>query len=97
MLATHLFGERNAEFFGSFHASFFTMIQVVSGDAWASIISRSIFEEQGAGPRLDQFAELLLGQALLAEGNPPPDPARFAKLVAELMAPGGDAGGAAEG
>ena len=46
-MATHLFGDRNAEFFGSFHASFFTMIQVVSGDAWASAVSRGIFEEQG--------------------------------------------------
>ena len=46
MLATHLFGERSAEFFGTFHASFFTMIQFVSGDGWASV-SRSIFEEQG--------------------------------------------------
>jgi HSP90 family molecular chaperone len=28
---------------------------------------------------------LLLGQALLAEGSPLPDPARFSKLVSALM------------
>ena len=47
MLATHLFSKRGPELFGSFHASFFTMIQVVSGDAWASTVARGIFEEQG--------------------------------------------------
>ncbi|MCB9896673.1 MAG: molecular chaperone HtpG [Planctomycetes bacterium] len=38
--------------------------------------------------RFAEFAEVLLGQALLAEGNPPPDPARFAKLLGRLMAGG---------
>ena len=36
-------------------------------------------------PRIAQFAQLLHGQALLAEGSPLPDPARFGKLVNELM------------
>ncbi|MDJ0975131.1 MAG: molecular chaperone HtpG [Planctomycetota bacterium] len=31
------------------------------------------------------FADLLHGQAVLAEGRPPSDPVRFAKLVADLM------------
>ncbi|GAB4315620.1 MAG: molecular chaperone HtpG [Candidatus Sumerlaeia bacterium] len=36
-------------------------------------------------PVLGDYAELLLGQALLAEGRQPPDPARFSRLVAQLM------------
>ena len=47
VLATHLFRDRSSEFFGNFSASFFTMIQVVSGDSWASAVSRSIFEHKG--------------------------------------------------
>lgn len=37
-------------------------------------------------PRLAEGAELLLGQAQLAEGTLPRDPARLARLVASLMA-----------
>lgn len=42
---------------------------------------------QGTGEReqLKEWSELLLGQALLAEGSPLPDPARFSKLVSSLM------------
>lgn len=36
-------------------------------------------------PRLPEMAELLLGQALLAEGNIPSDTTRFARLVEALM------------
>ena len=36
-------------------------------------------------PRLAEGAELLMGQALLAEGTMPRDPVRFAKLVSSLM------------
>ena len=35
--------------------------------------------------RFGDFCELLHGQALLAEGSPLPDPARFSRLVTELM------------
>jgi len=35
--------------------------------------------------RRREWSELLLGQALLAEGSPLPDPARFSKLVSALM------------
>ncbi|WP_300524672.1 molecular chaperone HtpG [Aminiphilus sp.] len=38
------------------------------------------------GGSLGDFPELLYGQALLAEGGTLPDPARFARLVAELLA-----------
>ena len=39
----------------------------------------------GSSPRIGDFATVLLGQALLAEGASPPDPARFARLVTDLM------------
>jgi len=37
---------------------------------------------------LSDYAELIYGQALLAEGGAPPNPARFSKLVCELMVRG---------
>jgi molecular chaperone HtpG len=40
-------------------------------------------------PKLALYAELLFGQALLAEGAPLPDPAAFSRRVAELMATAG--------
>ncbi|MBL8862814.1 MAG: molecular chaperone HtpG [Planctomycetes bacterium] len=46
-------------------------------------------EAQAAEPRsarAQDLAQLLLGQALLAEGSPLPDPARFSKLLARLYA-----------
>jgi HSP90 family molecular chaperone len=39
-----------------------------------------------AESKLADGAELLLGQAQLAEGTLPKDPVRFAKLVSGLMA-----------
>ena len=47
---------------------------------------QSIFEKDGAAPELRDYARLLHGQALLAEGSPLADPAGFSKLVADLMA-----------
>ncbi|RKY19603.1 MAG: molecular chaperone HtpG [Planctomycetota bacterium] len=46
-----------------------------------------LFEQTGGGGRFDDFVELVFGQALLAEGSAPADPARFAKLLAGLLAP----------
>jgi molecular chaperone HtpG len=49
-------------------------------------------EMHGADPddaRVWDYADLLYGQALLAEGSSLPDPARFSKLVAELMVSAG--------
>jgi molecular chaperone HtpG len=40
-------------------------------------------------PKLALYADLLFGQALLAEGAPLPDPAAFSRRVAELMATAG--------
>ncbi len=46
---------------------------------------KSMLEADKADPRLADFADLLFGQALLAEGSAPQNPQRFTQLVAELM------------
>lgn len=46
---------------------------------------QAIAEANGDDPALAEYAELLYGQALLAEGGQLPEPAAFAKRVAELM------------
>ena len=45
VLGTHLFREQSPVFFGSFGASLFTMWQVVTGDSWASVVTRSLFPD----------------------------------------------------
>ena len=49
---------------------------------------QSRFEANEDDPKLADYAHLLLGHSLLAEGSELPDPARFNGLVAELMASG---------
>ncbi|HEX4954556.1 MAG TPA: molecular chaperone HtpG [Thermoanaerobaculia bacterium] len=44
------------------------------------------FEQNQEDPVIADYAELLLGYGLLAEGAELPDPARFNRLVADLMA-----------
>jgi molecular chaperone HtpG len=44
-----------------------------------------IAKNDAENAQLDDYAQLLLGQALLAEGSELPDPAGFSKLVAQLM------------
>ena len=46
---------------------------------------RSLHETDPKSPRLAEFAELLHGQALIAEGSPVVDASRFAGLVTQLM------------
>jgi molecular chaperone HtpG len=46
---------------------------------------RSQFEADSHGSALKDYARLLYGQALLAEGSPLPDSAAYARLIAELM------------
>jgi molecular chaperone HtpG len=46
---------------------------------------KRLFDVDARSPRLEEYAVLLFGQALLAEGSPLPDPARFSRLVADLM------------
>ena len=41
--------------------------------------------EAGEEDRVSDYGQLLFGQALLAEGSPVHDPARFSKLVSQLM------------
>ena len=49
---------------------------------------KDLFAADPASPRLADFAALLRDQALLAEGSPVKEPARFTKLVSEMMAKG---------
>ena len=46
---------------------------------------QAIFDRDATTPQIKEYAQLLYGQALLAEGSPLPDPAAYGKLVAELM------------
>ena len=61
------------------------------GDApWRSLrkeafdVTRAARAARGT-PRLGEAAELLHGQALIAEGGAPKDPRRFGQLVTELL------------
>ena len=46
------------------------------------------FEQSADDPVLDQYAQLLFGYGVLAEGSEMPEPAKFNKAVAELMTRG---------
>ncbi|HRR33580.1 MAG TPA: molecular chaperone HtpG [Kiritimatiellia bacterium] len=46
---------------------------------------KSMLDADKNDPRLADYADLLFGQALLAEGASPKNPQRFTQLVAELM------------
>ncbi|MCP4643988.1 MAG: molecular chaperone HtpG, partial [bacterium] len=46
---------------------------------------QAVYDGNREDARLDDYAHLLFGQAVLAEGGQPPNPDRFAKLVASLM------------
>ena len=45
----------------------------------------ALYKDNPSDPRLAEYSELLLDQALLTEGSPIADPAKFSKLVAKLM------------
>ena len=45
----------------------------------------ALFEKDADTPEISGYAQLLYGQALLAEGSPLPNPADFAQQVADLM------------
>jgi molecular chaperone HtpG len=49
---------------------------------------RQLYEANGADPKLETYAKLLLDQATIAEGSTIKDPAAFAKRVNELIAAG---------
>jgi molecular chaperone HtpG len=46
---------------------------------------RQMLETDKSDPKLADYADLLLGQALLSEGSALPDTQRFTRLVSELM------------
>jgi len=46
---------------------------------------QAIFTESKADPRLGLYAELLLGQAHLADSGQLPDPAAFSRALADVM------------
>ncbi|MGH9337997.1 MAG: molecular chaperone HtpG, partial [Vicinamibacteria bacterium] len=48
----------------------------------------SLLEKEPESDRLAEYSELLYGYALLAEGSELPDPAAFARRIAELMSRG---------
>jgi molecular chaperone HtpG len=49
---------------------------------------RQVFATDGKDPRLALYAQLLLGQAHLAESGQVPDPTSFSKVLAEVMTRG---------
>ena len=46
---------------------------------------QAVVERDKSDPALGQYAELLYGQAILAEGGQLPDPAAFSQRIAELL------------
>ena len=46
---------------------------------------RRVAGEDGSDPRIGQFARLLYGQAILAEGGPIDDPMEFSKALSDVM------------
>jgi molecular chaperone HtpG len=46
---------------------------------------QEIFEKDGTDPRLSEYAELLFGQAVLAEGRHLEDPGAFTRKLSLLM------------
>jgi molecular chaperone HtpG len=46
---------------------------------------QAIVARDRTDPALQEYAELLYGQAILAEGGPLPDPAAFSKRIADLL------------
>ncbi len=48
----------------------------------------AVFKANADDARIKDYADLLLGQALIAEGSPVKQPARFTKLVSQLMVSG---------
>ena len=66
------------------------MKRILEVNAAHPILARlqAVVERDAADPRIAEYAELLYGQAVLAEGGQLPDPAAFSKRVADLMARG---------
>ncbi len=48
-----------------------------------------LYEANAEDPQLDDYAQLIYGQAVLAEGGDLPNPGKFSKLIADLMVKAG--------
>ena len=57
----------------------------INADHPLIIRMKEMFDADPKGEKLDGYADLLYGQALLSEGSPLKDPQRFVRLVSELM------------
>lgn len=64
-LATHLFGELSPVYFGSFSPAFFSMMQIATGDSWASQLTRSLFADDGS---IDGRAAWFFGSYMIIGG-----------------------------
>jgi hypothetical protein len=64
-LATHLFGEVSPVYFGSFSPAFFSMMQIATGDSWASQLTRSLFAQDGT---IDGRAAWFFGSYMIIGG-----------------------------
>jgi len=73
VLGTNFFRERAPEYFRDFLTSLFTMFQVLTGDSWASQISRNMF--RSADAEAAESAEGLGGKAGSGDGMTETDPA----------------------
>jgi molecular chaperone HtpG len=60
------------------------ILELNAGHPIVSTLNRMMLADDG-NPLIADYAELLHGQALLAEGSPLPDPVKFAKLISEVM------------
>ena len=47
-----------------------------------------VFKADATDARIKDYADLLMSQALIAEGSPVKNPSRFTKLVSDLMVRG---------
>ena len=55
-IGTHVFREKAPEYFATFTTSLFTLAQCLSGDSWASSVTRSIFLQRDQNSDIKGFA-----------------------------------------
>ena len=55
-IGTHVFRDQAPQYFTNFTTSLFTLIQCLSGDSWASGVSRSIFLQQDSNNDIQEIA-----------------------------------------
>eukprot|EP00960_Hanusia_phi_P024373 717993-Hanusia_phi.AAC.5 len=67
-LGTHFFSARSEAFFGTFSRSLFTMFQVVTGDSWASAVTRTIFDGPVMRTQFDYWTAFFFVSYVLIAG-----------------------------